>query len=308
MTALPAVILLQHRCKNKESWEYRYRKSSLILAIVLFFGTGILLYGSFIEPKFLIIKQESIDLSNIDKPIKIALFADLQVGPYRDGDYVAKISKTIIAQKPDLVLIAGDHINNSGDDKDEVVLLENIKLIAKDLPVYAVHGNHEYGVSDGASFYDEKFRLPDLSGQVEKYMSELGIKYLTNEKELVKIKDQELYLFGGDSYWAQKLDLKKLSKKEKEIPTIALIHNPAAIFDLSGYDVDLVIAGHTHGGQIRLPFIGPLIPVDNVIPRKWHQGWVKYKNIKMYVTSGAGETGVRSRLLAPPEIVMLTIY
>jgi len=308
MTALPAVILLRHRYKNKTSWEFKYRKLSLSLVLLLFFGTAMVLYGSFIEPHRLVVKQESIDLPGINKPIKIALVADIQVGPYRDGDYVAKFSKLILKQKPDIVLMAGDHINNSGNDTDELSLLKNLQILTKQLPVYAVQGNHEYGISDGASFFDDNYRLPDLSESTKKYMEGLGVNFLSNDKKLIKINDQEFYLFGGDSYWAQKLDLSQLRNKEKDIPTIALIHNPAAIFDVSGYDVDLFLAGHTHGGQIRLPFIGPLIPVDRVLPRSWHQGWVDYKEIKMYVTSGVGETGVRARLLTPPEIVVLTVY
>ncbi|MFH1291825.1 MAG: metallophosphoesterase [bacterium] len=307
-TALPAVILLYHRQKDPKSWEYHCRKVSLIFFLLLLSGAVIVLYGSFIEPRFLLVKEEGIDLKKINKPIKIVLMADIQVGPYRDSDQVNKVVKKILSLKPDLVLMAGDHINNSGDGKDETVYLQPLQKLAEQIPVYAVHGNHEYGVSDNASLYDSKFRLPDWSQNTKEAMEELGVRYLVNELEEIAVGDQSFYLFGGDSYWAQNLDLGVLKIKNKDLPVIALIHNPVAVFDVSGYDVDLMLSGHTHGGQVRLPFIGPIIPVDNVIPRKWHQGWVEYDGLDMYVTSGAGETGTRARLFTPPEIVLLTVY
>ena len=203
--------------------------------------------------------------------------------------------------------MAGDQVNNSGNFDGDIKYLDGFKYLDKNIPIFAIHGNHEYGVSDGASFYDPNYRLPYLADQTKIKMEQLGITYLVNELKTLKINDQAFNLFGGDEFWAQKLDLSVLRKRSNNLPTIALIHNPSAIFDVAGNQVDLMLSGHTHGGQIRLPFIGPLIKVSSDIPRAWHQGWVYYKDVKMFVTSGVGETGVRARLFTPPEIVLLTI-
>ena len=71
--------------------------------------------------------------------------------------------------------------------------------------------------------------------------------------------------------------------------------------------VDLVLSGHTHGGEIRLPFIGPVGPMPTVLPREYDKGYKEYKGIPVFITSGVGSTGTRVRLFNPPEIVVLTI-
>ncbi|MFH1291609.1 MAG: metallophosphoesterase [bacterium] len=308
ISTIPAFIIFRHRRNSVKSWEHKHKIASLSIALLLAFGATIVIYGSFVEPRFLIVKQEKIDLEKITAPIKIAILADIQVGPYKQTEYAEKAVNKILSLNPDIVFLAGDHINNSGDNIDETKYLKPLEKLARAVPVFAVHGNHEYGVSDDASFFDPKYRLPDLSDNVKSKMEEMGIKYLVNEKKEIEINGQKMYIFGGDSFWAQKLDLRPLAKNEKSLATIALIHNPAAIFSASGYDIDMMVAGHTHGGQIRLPLLGPVFTVDNVIPRSWHSGWVEYSGMNMYVTSGAGETGPRSRLLTPPEIVLLTVY
>ena len=143
---------------------------------------------------------------------------------------------------------------------------------------------------------------------MEEVMRNLGIKYLINDLELLEIGNQKFYLFGGDSFWAGRLNFSSLdNRQEANLDTIALIHNPAAAWKASEQGIELFLAGHTHGGQIRLPFIGPMAQVDDVIPRSWYKGEVGLDDMKMYVTSGTGETGTRARLFNLPEIVLLTI-
>ena len=307
-TSMPAFFLLRNIYYVKNSWEYKHKKITLIISSLLVLCFVLVVYGSFIEPKIIIVREEKIDLPKINKPIRIALVADFQVGPYKQTEFVKRVSEKINSLNPDLVLIAGDQVNNSGNFDGDVKYLSALKYLSDKVPAYAVNGNHEYGVSDNASLYDYRYRTANLSDQTKKELGKAGVKYLVNEMEVLEINGQKFNLFGGDSYWAQRLDLSALRKKTNDLTTISLIHNPAAVSDVDGNGVDLMLSGHTHGGQIRLPFIGPIVTVDKTMPRKWHKGWVDYKNTKMYVTSGIGETGVRARLFTPPEIVMLTIY
>ena len=308
MTALPAVILLYHRKKSQNSWEYQNPKISLAIAIVLFIGTTTLLYGSFIEPNILITKKQTIDLPNIENPIKIVLFADMQVGPTKQTKHVERVVKKILDLNPDLVFIAGDHVNNGITKVDETIYLKPLEKLTAKIPTYAVHGNHEYGVSYSFGKNKIKSYLPDKSSQTKETMELLGVKYLINDLELVHVNDEKFYLFGGDSHWAGKLDFSSLdSKTEADLDIIALIHNPAAAWEAAKHSVDLFLAGHTHGGQVRLPLIGPMARVDNVIPASWYKGGHVLDKMKIFVTSGTGETGTRARLFNPPEIALLTI-
>jgi hypothetical protein len=308
MTALPAVILLYHRKNRQGSWEGRHARLSLYLAILLLLGTAILLYGSFVEPRILTVNKQTIDLPNIEGPIRIVFFADTQVGPYHRSDYIEKIVDKIIALEPDLALIGGDLVDNGIPRQEETIYLEPLKKLAQLIPTYAVHGNHEYGVSYAGDANIIAKYLPDVSNEVKLAVEKLEVHYLINNLELVSVRNENFYLFGGDCWWAKKLDFSVLKNRTKtNVPTVALIHNPAAAWEASKHNINLMVSGHTHGGQIRLPLIGPLALVDNVVPRKWHQGLHETNGMKLFVTSGAGETGARARLFNPPEIVLLTI-
>ena len=307
-TALPAVILLYHRHKTKNSFEYKFRSLSFFISLFLLFGTTVLVYGSFLEPRLLITNEQQINLAGIEEEIKIVFFADPQIGPYRREKHLEKIVEASLKLNPDMVLIGGDIINNGIPNTDETILLKPLKKLADSIPTYAIHGNHEYGVGSDNPEQEKKSLSPDRSYQVEKELKKLGIKYLVNDLELIEIGQVKFYLFGGDSLWADKLDFSSLKNREiKNIPTIALIHNPLSIKEAIKYNIDLVLSGHTHGGQIRFPFIGPLGRVDDTTPAELYQGLHEFGSTTLFVTSGIGETGTRARLFNPPEIVLITL-
>ena len=207
-----------------------------------------------------------------------------------------------------MVFFVGDMVDNSVYNEKECNYLSPLSKIANLYPTFAIHGNHEYGIGGGKAIADPNYRVANMSNETKICVKNLGIKYLVNKLKEITIKDQKLYIFGGDSLWSDNLDYSVLKTiEDKNIDTIALLHNPASLFEASKYDIDLVLSGHTHGGQIRLPFLGQIGKVDNILPNCWYQGWIKYKNTDMFVTSGIGESGTRARLFNPPEIVVLEI-
>ena len=307
ITALPAVILLYSRKKRKNSWEYKYQKISLAIASFLLLGTMTVSYGSFIEPQLLVTTKYEIDLPEIEEPIKIAFIADLQLGKYKGGVWMKKVADKTLKLNPDLILLGGDQIDNENYDFAELEYLQPLEKLAKQIPTYAVHGNHEYGVSCYYGINETCAQAGDMSKETREAMENLGVIYLVNNLEKITVNSSSFYLFGGDSYWTKKLNYSVLAEKTDNIPTIALIHNPAFIFNKFP-KFDLVLSGHTHGGQVRLPFIGPVARVDNILSSKHYQGLHNLNtNTKLLVTSGAGETGTRARLFNPPEIILLTI-
>lgn len=308
-TALPAVILLYHRSKSKKSFEYKHKRLSLLLSLILLVGTLTLIWGSFVEPRLLVLNEQTFDIKGIGHPIRIAFIADQQVGPYKKSGNTKKIVNRILDLNPDLVFIGGDMIHNGPEGEKDPQYLEPFRKLTAQIPTYAIQGNHEYGVSDvddEGRFVVQSF-YPDMSAEVKEKMESLGVIFLSNEMELVEVRNQKFYLFGGDSYWVGKLDLSVLSERIENVPTITLIHNPLAAHEASKYDVDLMLAGHTHGGQIRLPFFGPIGKVDNITPTEWYQGSFELNSTTVFVTSGTGETGTRARLFNPPEIVLITL-
>jgi predicted MPP superfamily phosphohydrolase len=308
ITAYPAVIFLYSIYKRPTSLEARHKKIFLIISILLLFGTTTLLWGSFIEPKIIVINKQEIDLEKIEEPIKIALIADIHAGPYKKTAWVEKIVKKILKEKPDLVMIDGDQIYNSEYRPEELNYLEPLRQLAEQIPTYAINGNHEYGIGDGKSYENKKIHNANLSKETQEKMESLGIIYLTNELLKINVNKQNFYLFGGDSVLAGKLDYKNLENRNEDLATIAMIHNPLYLFINNHPAIDLTLSGHTHGGQIRLPGFGPIGRVDNFIPADFYQGLNNLPNgNKIFVTSGIGESGPRARLFNPPEIALITV-
>lgn len=308
ITAYPAVVFLYSIYKRPESYEAKYKKTFLAISIILLFFTTTFIWGSFIEPRIIVINKQEIDLPKINKPIKIALISDLHVGPYKKADWVKKVVKKILTLQPDLVLIAGDNLYNSTYDARELNYLEPLEELAKQIPTYDVNGNHEYGVGDGASQKKQNYYNADWNKEIQRKMKDLGVQYLANDLRIINIRDQRFYLFGADSVLAGKLDLSILNNRAEDLDTITLIHNPVFLFSGSYPKVDLTLAGHTHGGQIRLPFFGPIGRIDSLIPTNFYKGLHDLSNgTKVFVTSGIGESGPRARLFNPPEIVLITV-
>lgn len=308
MTAFPAVILLYSTKKRKKSWETHHPRTTYTIALLLLCATFLLVWGSFFEPRLIIITKKTIDLPHIKEPIKIALISDFQIGTYKKTKWTRNVVKKIIQLNPDIVLIGGDNVDNVIYKENEFVYLEPLKLLTKKYPTYAIHGNHEYGISGGKSIDNPAYQVANVTQKTKEGMEAIGIQYLVNELEEITINNQSFYLFGGDSYWAKKLDFSILATRKKDIDTLGLIHNPSFIFEDFPHDVDLFLSGHTHGGQIRLPFIGPLGRVDDILPTTYYKGLNNLDpTTKLFVTSGIGESGTRARLFNPPEIALITI-
>lgn len=309
-TAVPTAILLFHKYRTQNSWEYKNPKKTTGISIFLLLGTFILLYGTFAEPLMLVTNYQIIDLKNINKPIRITLISDIHVGDFNTEKDIQKIANRILEINPDLLFIDGDHVLGHAKNAN-LDYLKPLKQVVDKIPTYAVPGNHEYGVATNNPDVSKRFLMPNRSVEVAKAMREMGIHYMINETEKITMNDQSFLLFGADEYLINNIRYESLIQKKLEypdLPVIALIHNPSGIYDAADQGIDLVLSGHTHGGQIRLPFIGTIMKVeDKEFPTDWYQGLHQYKNTKLFVTSGANESGTRARLFNPPEVVLLEV-
>mgnify|MGYP006418713199 FL=1 len=278
ITALPAVILLYSRTKRKHSWEKKNKKTSLTIAVILLLVTLTIVYGSFVEPNIIITNKYEVDLPNIEMPITIAFMSDLQVGKYKQTDWIKYVVERTLELEPDIVLIGGDQVDNEIFSPEEFNYLKPLENLAEQIPTYTVHGNHEYGLSCYHGIEEECQYAGDVSNETKHAMEKLGIKYLVNNLEKITVDSSSFYLFGGDSYWAKKLDYSILETRKEDIPTITLIHNPSFQFSNYPTDIDLALSGHTHGGQIRLPVVGPIGLIDNLLQKKYYHKKQKINN------------------------------
>lgn len=295
------IILLKSFIKNFKKSTYKKYNFLFISFLILTFS--ILSYGSFIEPWLIKINCQTINIEGDIKPnIKIAFLTDPQVGPYKKEGFIKLVNKKIRKANPDIILLGGDYIY---DHEDQVEHLRPLGEITKNIPAFAVMGNHEYNVGREGDL--ENFI--DRTDKIEKLLKEINITILTNENHLIEIKGTKLNIIGIDDIWGQKDNLNQaINDINKNYPQILISHNPDGILEAQNTDIDIVVSGHTHGGQIRLPFIGPMVPsVHTKLGRDFYKGLFKFKDTFLLVSAGLGESGPRARLFNRPEINVITL-
>lgn len=252
---------------------------------------GLILLDSLWFEKY-VIDWNYFDISKSEKDkIKIIQISDLHFDQVRY--FHQSIAKKINSIKPDLIFITGDSI-----DKTEKIKLLNdfLKLIDNSIKKYAITGNWEYWGN---------VNLTELKTVYSKSNCEL----LINENRTILIKNRELSIIGIDDYVGGNADFEKAVENLKESETnIVLSHCPEhrdIIANQKGnLNIDLVLSGHTHGGQITFFGIVPFKPQGS---GKYLKGWYKESEPKMYISKGIGTSILPIRLGARAEMVEMEI-
>ena len=273
-------------------WPKRLR---ITFAAIVLFIAGAVFWGFLIEPGRLVIREETIQIDNWPQPLdglRIAVLSDIHV----DNWFITeKKLRTIVErtnqQQPELILILGDYI--AGGRRMARVEPEVFAPLLKDLHaplgVYSVLGNHDW-------WYN--------GAKVRKALEQNGIKVLENESAKVNARGASFWLVGLADLWTQPQRVATTVATVPEgQPLIALTHNPD-IFPNVPQRVPLLLAGHTHGGQVRFPLIGPVVESSRY---GWVHGHVFADNHHLFVTTGTGTSIVPVRFGLPPEIVIITL-
>lgn len=233
---------------------------------------------------------------------KIIQLSDLHGKEF--GQDQNKLVRKIKNEKPDMIVFTGDLIDSKKYvEKYSLKLMEKIVKIA---PVYFVTGNHEY-----------------WSGKYEGLKSKLeniGVKVLNNESLVLERKGKSIQIFGindpaekeiGNEYLTEEQQAEfnikhSLHTKMNESEfNVLLSHRPELLSLYSSYDFDVVLSGHAHGGQIRIPFVGGVVaPNQGVLP-KYTSGKYKMKNTTMIVNRGLGNSIIPQRMFNRPEVVVV---
>ncbi|MDO8505110.1 MAG: metallophosphoesterase [bacterium] len=301
-----AVGFFRNRARP-QTWESRHPRLTITVLVFLCSSVLVTLWGSFIEPRIITVNHASVDLPNFEptKPVRVALISDIHVGTYKKDEWLTRIVRRIIKEQPDLVFLAGDFIVNK---KEHSKYLSAFDALASAIPTYAVLGDHDYLVDKSALTIDE-----DAATAVRYALKTNGVKVLSNQTEVIEKNNATFILVGLDDWLAGKTDTEELKNISTEepivVPIVVLVHNPDFILDPESKKADLILAGNTHGGQIRLPFIGPVPRLPSQLPRSFDEGLFSVEDhTKLFITSGISESGPRARLFNPPEIVILSLF
>lgn len=262
-----------------------------LAAFVIIIISLIFIYARFIEPKILVEKTTDITfLTETALGIKAVVFSDLHLGVYKNTVSLERIVEKINAQNPDIVFIPGDFVYHISKDGISAELSPIAKI---KVPVYAVTGNH-----------DESLKS-NLEAEVEYALEKYGAHIINNKMEIINIKGNNIVVAGLSDLWGNDTDFQLLNKLPKDVYSIALAHNPDSVYYFpEDCNVDLVISGHTHGGQIRFPYV-----YKYVIPSAYgfDKGVYNARGINVFVSPGVGMTGMPLRFLMPPELDILNI-
>ncbi|WP_290844569.1 metallophosphoesterase [Henriciella sp.] len=251
-------------------------------------------YGRFIEPRLLLVQETTIDLSDGASsavPVRAVLVADMHIGQFGHAVSVDRIARKIETIAPDVVFIAGDFTLDASDQQIEAAFRPFARL---DVPVYAVLGNHDVG-----------FPGPDYDGRLERALQAAGIRVLENRAERLDVREASMVVAGVSDLWEGRQDFGAVKDVDTSSPLLLLAHNPDTAVRLDGgVSPDLILSGHTHGGQIRIPRL-----VQAVIPTGYpfDHGLYDLGYTQVFVTPGTGMTAIPMRFARPPRIDVLHI-
>lgn len=273
-------------------WKLIKTAITLLIIVILLAVTGIA-YAQFIEPERLKVAEISDISYSIHEPITVAIFADTHFGfDYTTEDFTRTV-KEINAKSPDYILFAGDLIDNLDESKiDTTEISARLAELNASKGKYAVFGNHDYG--GGAE------------NKYESIMNAGGFTVLKNE--IITFEENNFRIIGIDDVLIGYGDPQIVNAAAPDMYNLVLCHEPDVIDEVYNSNSDFFVAGHTHGGQIRIPYY-----TEMFLPsygRTYVKGEYQLDNpcqTVVYVNPGLGTTKIPARFGAVPEITYLTI-
>lgn len=308
-------------------------------AWALGFGGLIVLWGAGIEPRLVDEEWETARLPGLPaewEGARVAVIADLQVGMwFANTDTIRRIVARLVQARPAAVLIAGDFLyhptEESGEPREarddleredlralreqiaEVVSLLR-PLTEGGIGTFAVLGNHDYAMR-----WPDSLPLPTVARELSEALAAAGVKVLRNQAVPLGSRDRHrpaagrLYLAGLDAWFPGATDTGgALAQIPTDAPRLWLVHNPLAFRRLPAGSSPVAVAGHTHGGQIRLPFLErwswmSLVKESPVAADGWIAPEFGAPGNRLYVNRGIGFSLAPIRINCAPELTWLVL-
>lgn len=260
-------------------------------------------YARLVEPLWIVVTRKTIAFPT-RKPLRIAIIGDFHVNETKNERFLARAAARCNALEPDLVLLVGDFVFNHRSD---IAPLAALGALRARYGVYAVVGNHDSSSDHLPGRMTGHRTELDRSDDLQRLLEPLGITFLRNRSVTVTHEHDTVHVAGIDDLWMESCNLHAALKNvPRGAPCILLSHNPDIILDPASHRAHLIASGHTHGGQVRLPWLGALAPLPQRLSKKFDQGlFAVSPACTLAVTHGIGEMHIPLRFLARPEILML---
>lgn len=261
---------------------------------------GFPLYAAEIARHEISIERRTMYLSRLPEEFhgfRIVQISDFHYEEFTEPYFLREIVRHVNRLRADAVVLNGDYVTmgflpHSWTIRNADPCAEILSGIACPLR-YAVLGNHDSGFAEPA---------------VLSALANHRLPLLYNSNVPLERGGKRLWIAGTGDACSKKVDLDTAvpaaSRKDGE-PVVLLVHEPDILPHVARYDVDLMLSGHTHGGQVRLPFIPPIhLPT---LGKKYVEGLFRMGATQLYVNRGIGTVGVPMRLNCPPEITVITL-
>jgi uncharacterized protein len=259
-------------------------------------GSG--LYATTVEPRWFDISHTAIQLPKLQHPVRVLHLSDLHSSAEVPTELLLHATRAGIDAKPDLICLTGDYVTTLRQ-YDAAGLAWVFQLLSQAAPTYAVVGNHDCGTA-------RKSR--NSSQEIRDLLECNGVNVLHNLSSTVELKSgAKLSLAGTADVWntAEFKPGAAFEDVDEDLPVVALIHNPDAKALVGDMPWDLMLSGHTHGGQVMLPFVHPYwLPVTDA---RYIAGLYRLpEGRQLYITRGVGSSkGIRFR--CRPEVSVLDL-
>lgn len=275
--------------------------TKILITFLILLGIGLVLflYALFIGSKGLKVKEYKIEIENLPKEyhgLKIAHITDLHYDESMNNKELEKLKDTVNALKPDIIVFTGDIVTYDLSSKEIEKVSKIMNEMKASIGKYAIKGNHDYDFEkwellfENAGFTDlnDTYEVIYKNDSTPIVISGISTNLYGTKNIKDKIEPIYEYLNSFDE-----------NSTNEPIYSILLLHEPDFIEDIDYNKFDLVLSGHSHNGQVRLPLIGALYtPIGS---KQYYDEYYRIDNTNLYISSGVGTTFLNIRLFNRPS-------
>jgi uncharacterized protein len=291
---------MEDMSSSPEGRQPRLTRRSFIVGSGVSAAALVLYSGEFARHDIQIVDQ-TIKINNLPDTFhgfRIVQISDIHLDEYTEPYFLERVVRRVNSLKADLVLLTGDFVTygafNFLDSPHAANRCAEVLSALTAPQIYGVLGNHDVNV--GAPLVIES-------------LTRVKIPVLVNRYIPIERKDARFWLCGAEDPGTSHPDLFLTVPEKPDGPVILMAHEPdfadIVVQHPRGPLVDLMLSGHSHGGQIRVPFVGPLILPP--MGQKYVEGHFRFNRLQLYVNRGIGTVGLPFRFDCPPEITIITL-
>jgi len=256
-------------------------------------GLVVSAYGVWIRRRWFRVVERDLSVPGLDvrlDGLRVAHLSDLHVGTFTPRSWALAWARAASARSADFAVVTGDLVTSGTEFHEDIV--DAIASLSAPMGVFASMGNHDY-------FGDGEPLISMLGAR--------GVRVLRNEGCVLEREGARLWLAAIDDTWTGRDDLTAaLNGRPADAPTVLLAHDPARFDEAADAGADVVLSGHTHGGQVAFPFLARWLSFSSLAHR-YNVGFYRRGRSTLYVHPGLGTTGPPIRLGVAPEVTILVL-